>query len=252
MKGTFFQQPLEFNLRVEGESWNQGDPLSGVLTLKNHSPTALTSLNPCFHLALGELKKVRLKAPDAFEVIASGSFPTLDSLAPQAEASFPFQIPTDRNCPITDSTDSLFLLYGRGDSLEKLGQLQLQFQPFPLIQELVKTLEIHFRFITKTRKSNKNRVEVKLSPPDSRAFTMVEHLLLSLHFQKETLEASYTFHVKQVEPSAASYTLKKAKKEFKQSLPPSQYLLASGRTNHEALEAAIDQALDLVRSKITL
>ena len=39
MKGTFFQKPLELNLLVEGETWRQGDPITGSLTIKNHGST---------------------------------------------------------------------------------------------------------------------------------------------------------------------------------------------------------------------
>ena len=36
MKGTFFQRPVEYNLWIDGESWRQGDTVSGELTVRNH------------------------------------------------------------------------------------------------------------------------------------------------------------------------------------------------------------------------
>ena len=36
MKGTFFNQPLEWNIQTDRESWGQGESIKGTLRLKNH------------------------------------------------------------------------------------------------------------------------------------------------------------------------------------------------------------------------
>jgi hypothetical protein len=249
MKGTSFQKPLEFNLRVDGETWHQGDSVSGVLLVKNHGTEATSLQEIHLHLALGELKKVRAKSTDAFTVLNSKPIGTGEELLPQRELSFPWTFETDRNFPITDSTKSPFLLYGHGEGIEKLAQLQINVQPYWLIQEFLKILQTHFRFVVKSQKSNKGKVEVKLVPPDSKKFAKLEQLTLQIKFEAESMAVQYIFQVKKIEASAASVNVKKQKEEAEQVFSPDQYLIPSGRLNHELLETAVQEALDLVESK---
>ena len=251
MKGTFFQKPLELNLRIEGETWNQGDPVSGSLVIKNHGSEEVSLDEVKIQLAHGELKKVRLKSEDAFEILSSVPLQSAGKLEPGKEKQFPWNFQTDRNCSITDGSSSLFLLYGQG-APEKLGQLQLPFLPHLLLQEFLKIFEISFRFVPKTRKSAKDRIEVKLTPPSSRGFVTLEHLVLFLRFEGEMIEAQYVFHVKKVEASASSVDIKKQKNIFERTYSPDLYFLPSGRLNHDRMEAAIREALEQVESKIIL
>lgn len=251
MKGTFFQKPLEFNLRIEGETWNQADAISGELIAKNHGaePVALETLG--VGLAHGELKKVRLKSPEAFDVLASQKFEGGQMLEPGKEARLSWKFETDRNCPISDSTKSLFIVYGQGDATEKLGQLQLTIRPYWIIQEFLSTVTTQFRFVVKTLKWSKGRVEAKLAPPDSKAFAMLEHLTLSFRFEEETLDVKYVFQVKKLEATAANVDVKKDKREVEQSFAKHEYLTPSGRIGFERLEAAIREALQVVEAKVT-
>ena len=252
MKGVSFQNPLEFNVSVEGEKWNQGDELSGMLTVKNRGTLSVSQGNIRLHLAWGELKKVRAKAPGAFKLLQTASLPTDVMLSPDREATLSWKFPTDPNCAITDSSGSLFLLYGQGSVPETLAQLQLPIHPHLLLQDFLKVLTTDFRFVIKTTKSGKDSVEVKLAPPGSRGFAAVDFLSLSLRLSGETLAAEYVFHVKKIEASAATLAVKKLKRELAQSLTPDLYRLPSGRTNFEYLESMIRLAVDLVEAKILL
>src|SRR4051794_33986369 len=112
MKGISFQKPLEFNVKVDGESWNQGDPVLGELLVKNHGSDAQSLAEVFVQLAYGELKRVRVRDPDAFELLGSTKFDLNGSLSPLEEKSFRWKFQTERNCPITDASGSLFLVYG--------------------------------------------------------------------------------------------------------------------------------------------
>ncbi len=250
MKGTVFQRPLEFNLRVDGESWAQGDLIAGVLAVKNHGkePVALNGIQ--VQLALGKLSKVRQKAADAFKIQEAAAMDPTGSLAAGGEASFEWKFQTDRNCPITDNLSSLFLLYGQGEATPQLGQLELPVQAYGLIQDYLKTLNIQFRFVLKGQKASHGRVEAKFTPPASQAFALLDHVLVYFRFEGEALEVSYVFQVKKLEATVSSFEVQKKKKEFTQSLAPSQYRLSSGRVNHEGLELSIKEALGHVESKM--
>jgi hypothetical protein len=246
MKGTSFQKPLEFNLSVDGESWHQGDPIAGVLVVKNQSGETLALGDIGVHLAVGQLKKVRLKSSDAFTPLQSARVRSSETLAPQKEFVFGWKFETDRNCPITDATASPFLLYGQGTGTEKLAQLQLPIHPYWVIEEFLKTFQVAFRFVLKTRKSTKGWVELKLVPPSGKNFATLEYLNSGFRFDGDALQVKYSFHAKKLEASAAAIDTKKIKKESEWTFARDQYLTTSGRFNHDVIEAAIREALTLV------
>jgi hypothetical protein len=239
MKGIFFQKPYEFGLRIEGEAWNQGDLISGELTIKNPGDEPLNSSGFKVCLTYGDLKKVRAKTEDCFDVLGSADL----------TRSYSWSFKLDRNSPITDGSSSLFVAYGNGDALEKIGLLQLIVHPDRIIQDFLDVLKTDFRFVVRTQKMNKAMVEIKLVPPASRSFATLEHLMLSFQFKGDVLDAHYLFHTKKVEASAASVDLKKEKKQLKQSIPPDAYRLPNGRFNHEKVGSLIQEALNLVESK---
>jgi hypothetical protein len=239
MKGLFFQKPLEFSLNVNGESWKQGDEISGSLNVKSHAPGTEISAAQV-HLAYGHLKKAHAKDPAAFTVLES------------ATASPEWKFQTDRNAPITDSTHSLFLLYGAGEDLSKYGHIQLIMKPYWVIEDFLKELQVGFRFVIKTMKSSKGVLDVKVAPPDSRSFAALEQAFLSFYFEGDILNVEARFDVKKIEATAASVDMKKEKKAFQKSFSALDYLTSSGRFNHVRMEAAIREILEIVEQKILL
>lgn len=248
VKGMFFQKPLELTLHVEGETWKQGDPIQGLLTIKNHGSEAVPVSEVKVHLAYGTLKKVHQRAPNSFDILASADLQGVSTIEPNSEAELPWKFETDRNSPITDTTDSLFLVYGRGTELEKLGQLQLMVRPDQVIQDFLDTVITGFRFVVKTQKSNKAALDVKLAPPDSKAFSMLEYMVLGFKFDGDELRVKYTFNLKKMEATAASVDVKKLKKSTQQSFRPDQYRIPSGRFNHEHVETSVREALNEIGS----
>lgn len=243
MKGTFFQKPLEFNLKVEGETWRQGEPVSVSVSIKNHGSDLVELSTIGAYLAYGGLKKVRERTPGAFEVLEKAK-ELQGSLKPSEDFSFSHSFSTDRNCPITDNSRSLFLVYGQGNELEKLGMLQLVFQPYPLIEEFLNVFQTSFRFVRKSQSSLKRGVEVKLGPPTSKTFAALESLSLVFRFEGDALDIQYTFNTKTVEANAASVDLKKKKTQLSRTYTPDLYLRPSGRFDHERVEPAIREDLE--------
>ena len=250
MKGTYFQRPLELSLKVNGESWKQGDAIEGTLVVRNHDSAAISVTNAQVYLAHADLKKVRQKNPGSFKIFSNVSLQFPNQVEAQHEIACDWRLATEQNSPITDKTSSLFLLYGLGDDVEKLGQLQVLMNPHALIQEFIKTITIQFRFVLKSQKFGKGYTEVKLTPPTAQGFASLDHVTLYFRFEGESLQVRSIFDVKKIEATAASFDMKKLKKEFSQTLAQNQLYLPSGRVNHESLETAIKAALELVESKV--
>jgi len=251
VKGTFFQKPLEFRLSVDGETWRQGDPITGTLTVKNHSPEPLPTQEITVRLARATLRKVHQKLEGAFETAVGSAAPPSDAstLAPGAEFNFPWKFVTDRNCPITDSVSSLFLLYGKGEDGMQMGQLQVPVIPYEVISQFLDVMKTAFRFVLKTTKWSKGSVDAKLAPPDSRNFVGLEQAVISFHFEGEVLQVDYDFKLKKIEASASAVELKKQKTSFSQSYEPALYRTPSGRFDHERVEKEIGTILSQVESK---
>jgi len=250
MKGTLFLKPLEFSLFAEGESWNQGDTISGKLKIRNHSSETVSLEGLHVSFGWGDLKKVHQKSPEAFDLLNRAAL-TTPALKSQDSVELDWKLQTHLNFPITDTTSSVFLLYGLGDATEKLGQLQVSIKPAPIIQEFLKAVTIQFRFVIKTLKASKTGVNVKLSPPAARAFSNVEQLMLRFDLDETNLNVDYEFQVKSMSATPGPSDLKKQKKELSQALVTKDLYDSAGRPRHEKIEGYIREAVDLVESKIS-
>lgn len=252
MKGTTFQKPIEFNLHINGEAWNQGDPISGTVVVRNHGNEPLALADVKVWLAHGALRKVHQKSDDPFDILETVSFETAGQVAPKETATLEWKFALDRNCRITDKSSSLFILYGREAAGLLPGALQLTVNPFQLIQDYLKEFTTQHRFVLKSlRATVKNQVDAKLAPPDSKAFTTLDYISLLIKMDGDNLELKYVFNGKKVEASNAStIEVAKKKKEVKQTLEPKQYRTETGRLNHVFIEQSIKAALSEVEAKV--
>lgn len=236
MKGFSFQKGTEYRIETTAERWNQGDDIQGRISCKSGSGPVLSAQ---VVLADGNLKRAHSKSPDAFSVIARETL-TLT----QGEGSWKF--PTDKNVTITDTSGSLFLLYGAPDGeLHTLGALQLAMHPAPVIEKFIDVMATHFRFVLKFTKSEKNGVQAKLVPPDgAKKLSFLEHVILKFSFDDENLSIQYEFNVLTFEASASTLTQNKKKKKRAVAFTPTQYRTPSGRWNDELFESEITAALE--------
>lgn len=239
MKGTFFRNGIEYRIVTDGESWSQGDRVSGYLEVKTSVGTSPAPARVA--LVHGVLKKVRTKAGDAFEWLQEKTI----------DGSGKWEFRTGRNSPITDATSSLFLLYGGTEPVgegSSLGQLQLSLKPDPVIQVFLDVLQARFRFVLKALKATKDGMQAKLTPPSAQSLSMIEQVLLSFVFDSDAVDAAlnigYEFYVKSYDASAGSVDLKKKKKKREVSFAASQYRTSSNRIDDERFEMEIKAAID--------
>ncbi|MCC7441268.1 MAG: hypothetical protein IT285_06535 [Bdellovibrionales bacterium] len=251
MKGAFFQKTLEFRLTVDGETWHQGEAVKGALSVKNHGPEPVPAAELRVLLAQGVDRKVKAKAEGAFQVLATLSpGATAGSLGAGATSTpLGWDLTLDANAPVTDRSGSLYLLYGKGEELANLGHLQLTVKPRVIFQDLIDVLTVTYHFAVKHVLARKGGiVEVKFSPPDGRSFSFVEHLLLALRMDGDTIDAGFEFHVKQVDATQPGLNFKKGTQSFELKLESGDYVHSfNGRLKKEAAEAAVKGILDEVQ-----
>ena len=250
MKGVLIQNQFEYRLEVPGEDFCQGDTLNAVLSVKNHAASARQVPALRLDLVLADLKKMKDKKGDAFEMISKGNCESLGELLPQASKSAALTFVLNKNCPISDKGQSLCFLFGDAVDPGGCGQSPVTIQPHRYIQKMLTIFDSPFQFVLKGQKGGKGCVEAKMKPPAARRFVLVDELVLGSRFDGDVLELTYTFKVKGFDASANSMNVKKGKAEVKQRLEPDVYLLTPEHLNHEKIEAKIEEALATVASNI--
>lgn len=242
MKGTLFQKPLEFNLEVPGETWSQGDALKGQLSVKNHGQEKVSLDTYGVALALGNMKKVKARDEKALDIAESKLFEGI-SVASGQSVKLDFDFTLLSNGPITDKTNSPYLVYG--DLQKREGHLQLTVEPSKTFKPLLSVLDVFFRFKLKDRKHTKDSVEFKLIAPDAKDFKAMESMTLKL---KETddmgIEMKIQFQMKNVGITDGAVAVKKSKIAKNMNLKFSDYMFQKDSPNQEAIRKLFQGLFD--------
>ena len=118
MKGTFFSKPLEWNIETNGESWQQGDTLTGTLKVKNHGTDKIILDDMGVALAYADIKKIHSRADGALKSEITKTFKCEIKPGETTEISFAF--PIGSNSPVTDKKSSYYLAFGKNFSESNL------------------------------------------------------------------------------------------------------------------------------------
>ncbi len=110
MRSVYFQQPLEHQIEVEGESWNQGEVVKGQLRIRNMSSKTVAVKTSQIILAHGLNKAFKEGTGVPWEVL--GKQVAAQDIALQAgseiTSGWNFNLSTD--CQITDKQGGLLSL----------------------------------------------------------------------------------------------------------------------------------------------
>jgi len=246
MRGVSIQKPLEFRLEVPIETATQGDVIPCTVTVKSHGsgPIPLSQLS--LQLALGNLKKVKAKSEDAFELIAAAQLDRSLIVAPGEQVSASWEFTLDRNAPIAEKSQTPFLLYGNAESSALLGQLPLAVNMHPHYRAVFDTCETVLSLINKGESWKDGYTCVKYKAPDLRKFSLVDEILISIRFVDESLELLYQFKVKKMEATSTSMNFKKGKVEVVQKWTAQEYLFGGGFIRQEFVEKMLEEAMSVV------
>ena len=297
MKGTSFHNGVEFKVTIEGESWQQGQAISGGLQrvvrgnpqsgvssggvsggatpasggethatanpagqtsgnalaagggaisagggspLPGGNPSPQPPLQSRVILAESTERKIKNKSADAFKILG-------EAVAENATA-WKFTIPRDAR--ITDKAGSLYILYGSGEDPHSLAQLRLNIIPHHYLQDFVELMRTQLRFaLKKMTAAKKGWVEVELTPPASKDWAQLDHLILRLQLTVDTIETQFHFHRAEVDAMKAGLTTKLTLREIELSLPIADYVHDfNDRLNKDASEAAVNDVIEEYRS----
>ena len=68
MRSTFFQQPFEYQIEIEGENWDQGGVIEGKLRVRNMSAAGVTVKTVQLVLAHGLKKAIKEKGDAHWDI----------------------------------------------------------------------------------------------------------------------------------------------------------------------------------------
>ena len=111
MRSTFFQQPLQYQIEIDGENWDQGEEIKGELIVRNMSSETVVVNASQVILAYGLKKSIKEGNESPWEALEKQVLTKNISLPAAGAQSFEwiFQLATD--CPITDKQgDCIYFL----------------------------------------------------------------------------------------------------------------------------------------------
>ncbi len=250
MRSTFFQQPFQHQIEIDGENWNQGEEIKGKLTILNMSSETVVVNTSQVILAYGLKKSIKEGNESPWEVLEKQVMTQNISLPAGGEQSFEwiFQLATD--CPITDKHGGLYLLFGGEDTLSVGGKLDVPVNLHPILQNFLQTFTTQFFFLEKYQKRKSEWTEVKLVPPESKEYPNLDFVRCLLRISQEHLEAHYLFKMRGLGRSGEKITVTKKNRELKQKIPPGNYLQPGGFPNRACFRENINQALNIARPDV--
>jgi hypothetical protein len=220
MRSVYFQQPLEHQIEVEGESWNQGEVVKGQLRIRNMSSKTVAVKTSQIILAHGLKKVFKEGTMVPWEVLEKQLVAQDIALQAGSELTFGWNFNLSTDCPITDKQGGLYLLFGGDEALTEGGRLNLQINLHPILQNYLQTFTTQFRFLEKYQKRKSELTEVKLIPPDSREYPNMDYVLCFLRIHDEQLEAHYRFKMSGLGRTGEKITVTKKNRVLEQSIPP--------------------------------
>ena len=250
MRSTFFQQPLQHQIEIDGENWDQGGKIKGKLIISNISSETIVVNASQVILAYGLKKSIKEGNGSRWEVLEKLVLTKNLSLSAGGQQSYEwiFQLATD--CPITDKHGGLYLLFGGEDTLSEGGRLDLPVRLHPILQNFLQTFSTQFYFLEKYQKRKSEWTEVKLVPPDSKEYPNLDFVLCLLRISKEQLEAQYLFKMSGLGRSGEKMTVTKKTRDLKQKIPPEKYLQPGGFPNRACFRENINEALNVARPDV--
>ena len=250
MRSVYIQQPLEYQIDVEGESWNQGEVVKGQIRIRNMSSKTVAVKTSQIILAHGLKKAFKEGTMVPWEVLEKQVVAQDIALQAGSDLTFGWNFNLSTDCPITDKQGGLYLLFGGDEALTEGGRLNLQINLHPILQNYLQTFTTQFRFLEKYQKRKSELTEVKLIPPDSREYPNMDYVLCFLRIHDEQLEAHYQFKMSGLGRTGEKMTVTKKNREIEQSIPQGEYLQPGGFPNRACFRENIDQALNIARPEV--
>ena len=249
MKGSFFKQPLEFSLDIQGESWQQGESIKGNLVVRNHGTEEVDLSTVGVTLALTDARKFKAKNEKAFSVNGNLPFPAGTKLPASGEQSLDWEFKLDSDCPITEKSSALCFYYGPNENLFEGGHLELQVNPIEILTKYIEIFENFFRFKRKSLNNKKGFIDIQYTCPGGKELGQIEKLNQHLRIIDKKLEVKWLFKLNKLGYQDGSVVEQKEERTYEQLLEPKQFTMFGDSPNQDGILASINEVLDQAKKK---
>jgi len=245
MKGTFFNQSLEWSVETQKESWQQGEIISGTLRIKNSSNSEIPLNSAGVGLAHADLKKVFAKTEGALKPVVTAYLDN-KNIGPNQILELIFKLYLPENCQVTDKKGSFFLTYGQQASET---HLQIKVEPKLLFTKVIGLLDTFHRFKLKEFKASKGGVEYKLLPPTSRDMANIDSIFLTFSTNSPNLIMKFDFQVKRLDTASITTKINKESLTIIRELTPKDYSFGGDMINQDQILKVLSEVINEVKMK---
>ena len=249
MKGIFFQKPLELELGIVGESWGQGETITGTLKVKNHGAENILLKDFGVRLCLGISKEIKIKSSKAFTQNAQHLFDPTTEVAPGSEVDLSFCFPLTKDAPISEKSQGLYLLCGFKENPFENGMMELKISPYKDIINLLEVFENLLRFKVKSLKNKKNRLEAVMVVPSSKDYSSVQQLKILINMIDNNLDIEFNFKLKKISFEDGVISAKDSKLQVKKLLTPKEYLIYGDAFNQDKVLTLLQEVIEEIKVK---
>jgi len=249
MKGIFFQKPLELELNIVGESWNQGDIITGTLKVKNHNSESVLLKNFGVRLSFGISKEIKIKSSKAFTQYDEHLFDSTTEVAGVSELDLSFSFPLAKDAPISEKSQGLYLLCGFVEIPFDNGMMELKISPYKNIKNLLEVFENLLRFKVKSLKNKKDQLEAVMVVPTSKDYSSVQQLKVLIKMVEDNLDISFNFKLKKISFEGGVVSAKDETLKIQKVLTPKEYLIYGDAFDQNKVLNILQEVIEQVKVK---
>jgi len=248
MRGLYFAKPLESRLEVPRDSFVQGEPLQGSLSVTNRDTEARAKLTLQIGLAYGIYKDIKSEGTRALQLLERMTLAENFALKPGEEKRCEWNMPLALVGPIQSKEGSPFLLYGGElDTRDARGQIDLPVQLAAPFSAFLTTLENHFAFELRGNRCSDGVLEGRFKPPAS--YPTLEELTVLISLDAKAVKVEFQGRSRGLKRGEESgLTIKK--RSAKKSLPRDQFLPKNGLPNRALYRTLADEMLPEIAVRV--
>ena len=248
MRGLYFAKPLEYRLEVPRDTFVQGEPLRGTLSVTNRDSKAHSKLALHIGLAYGNFKEIKSEGVKALQVLERVTLAENFSLKPDQDKQVEWELPMGLGAPIQSKEGGPFLLYGGDlDKPESRGQIDLPVQLAPPLAAFLTTIENHFAFELRGSRCVDGLLEGRFKPPSS--YPTLDELTVELRVDAKAVNVEFLGRGKGLKRGEEGGVAPK-QRTAKKSVPVEQFLPRSGLPNRALYRALVDELLPSIAVRV--
>jgi hypothetical protein len=248
MRALYFAKPLEYRLEVPGDTFVQGEPLKGTLSVTNRDNAARAQLSLQVGLAYGVYKDIKTEGLRALQLLRRETLAEGFSLEPGQERRCEWELALELAGPVQSKEGSPFLLYGGELSTpEARGQIDLPVQLAPPFKAFLTTLENHFAFELRGSKCVDGVLEGRFKPPAS--YPTLEELTVLVSLDAKQVKVEFQSRGKGLKRGEEGGVTTK-KRGAKKSIPIAQFVPPNGLPNRALYRTLVDELLPQIAVRV--